>query len=117
MPSGLQATLTNTTTPALSGVVASAAGGEVTGEIFLQDAAGNPIGGAPTATGVVDSGEQVTYQVPPGVLSNGSTYHWYMKACQGSVCSAPTATQSFAIDTNMRPPNGTVTATVTGSSY
>ncbi|HEY6786539.1 MAG TPA: DNRLRE domain-containing protein, partial [Trebonia sp.] len=116
VPSGLQATITNTTTPALSGVVMSAAGGEVTGEIFLQDAAGNPIGGTPTATAVVDSGEQVTYQVPPGVLSNGSTYQWYMKACQGSVCSAPTATQSFAIDISQRPPNGTVTATITGSS-
>jgi hypothetical protein len=116
MPSGLQVTMNNTTTPGLSGVVQSSAGGEVTGEIFLQDAAGNPIGGAPTAMGVVDSGEQVTYQVPPGVLSNGSTYQWYMKACQGSVCSAPTATQSFAVDTYQKPPNGTVTATITGAS-
>ena len=116
VPSNLQVTANNTTTPALSGVVQSTAGGEVTGEIFLQDAAGNAIGGAPTATGVVDSGEQVTYQVPPGVLSNGATYQWYMKACQGSVCSAPTATQSFAIDTYQKPPNGVVTATITGSS-
>lgn len=52
-PSYVQTTGTDTTTPVLSAVVHDSTGDSPTGEIFLLDSAGNPIGGSPTAAGVV----------------------------------------------------------------
>ncbi len=117
VPSYLQTTATYTTTPVLSGVVQDATGQDPIGEIFLFDSAGNPIGGAPTATGQVSTGERVTWPVTAGTLTNGSTYQWYMETCDQGVCSAPSATQVFTINTSgaPSPPAATATATITGS--
>jgi hypothetical protein len=118
IPSYLQTTATDTTTPVLSGIVQDATGDDPTGEIFLFDSSGSPIGGAPTATGQVDSGERVTWPVTAGTLTDSSTYQWYMVACDQGVCSAPSPTQTFTVDTASAPqlPTATATATVTGSS-
>jgi len=98
--------------------VQAPSGEDPTGEIFLQDSAGNPIGGAPTAIGEVNTGQRVTWQVPDGTLSNGSTYQWYMEACDQGVCSPPTATQTFTINTGAAPPPPTAnaSATISGSA-
>ncbi len=117
VPSYLRTTATDTTTPVLSGVVQDATGQDPTGEVFLFDASGSPIGGSPTAIGQVSSGERVTWPVTLGTLTDGSTYQWYMETCDQGVCSAPSATQVFTIDTSTAPPPpvATQTATITGA--
>ena len=117
VPTYLQTAGTYTTTPVLSGVVQDATGDDPTGEIFLFDSAGNPIGGAPTAIGSVSSGERVSWPVTAGTLTDGSTYQWYMEACDQGVCSAPSGTQVFTVSTASAPPppTATATATITGS--
>jgi Putative amidase domain len=109
---------TDTTTPVLSGIVQDSTGDAPIGEIFLFDASGNPIGGSPTATGQVESGERVSWPVTAGTLTDGDTYQWYMEACDQGVCSPPTATQSFTVNTGAAPapPTATATATISGSS-
>jgi Putative amidase domain len=118
VPSYLQTTGTDTTTPMLSGIVQDATGDDLTGEIFLLDSAGNPIGGSPTATGQVGSGERVSWPVTDGTLTDGDSYQWYMEACDQGLCSAPTATQTFTVDTAAapQPPSATQSATITGAS-
>jgi hypothetical protein len=117
VPSYLQTAATYSTSPVLSGIVQDSTGDDLTGEIFLFDSAGNPIGGSPTATGTVSTGEAVTWSVPDGTVSNGSTYQWYMETCDQGVCSAPSQTQIFTVNTANapQPPTATTTATVTGS--
>ena len=113
VPSYLQAAETYSTTPVLSGIVQDATGDDPSGEIFLFGSSGNPIGGSPTAVGQVSSGERVTWDVPDGNLADGSTYQWYMEACDQGVCSAPSPTQTFTVDTSAAPPAPTATNTVT----
>lgn len=95
IPTDLATAGTDTTTPMVSGVVYGPTGDSVTGEIFVQDASGNPVGETPTAIGTVPSGERVTYMIPDGTLTAGQTYSWYMLACYASLCSAPSTTQNF----------------------
>lgn len=95
IPTDLATTGTDTTTPMVSGVVYGPTGDSVTGEIFVQDASGNPVGETPTAIGTVPTGERVTYMIPEGTLTAGQTYSWYMLACYASLCSAPSSTQNF----------------------
>lgn len=118
VPSYLQTAATYSTSPVLSGIVQSATGDDTTGEIFLFDSSGNPIGGSPTAAGQATSGEAVTWTVTAGTLTNGSTYQWYMEACDQGVCSAPSPTQVFTVNTAGAPqlPTATSTATISGSS-
>lgn len=111
-PSYVTTAGTDTTTPVLSAVVQDSTGDSPIGEIFLLDSAGNPIGGSPTATGVVPTGELVTWRVPAGTLADGSTYKWYMEACGEGVCSAPTPTQTFTINTSAAPPPPTPNGSV-----
>ena len=117
VPTYLQTAGTYTTTPVLSGVVQDATGDNPFGEIFLFDSAGNPIGGAPTAVGQVSTGERVTWPVAASTLTDGSTYQWYMETCDQGVCSAPSATQVFTVNTANAPtsPAATATATLTGT--
>jgi hypothetical protein len=114
-PTYLATTGTDTLTPVLSGVVQSPDGGQVTGKIFLADGAGHAIGGVPTATGTVASGERVSYRVPDGVLTAGGTYRWTMQACQ-AVCSAATATQTFTVNPASGSPTGSASLTITGTA-
>lgn len=127
VPTFLQ-TVANSTTPSLSGVVSGPTGDVVNGEIFLETASGTPIDGAPTALGAVQNGERVTWDVPSGVLSLGTTYEWYMEACYStdtSVCSAPSAVQTFNTPTGIHsnyviggqlPPSGSKSLTISGSA-
>ncbi len=117
-PTYVQTTGTDTTTPILSAVVKDDSGDSPIGEIFLLDSAGNPIGGSPTAVGQVPDGERVTWRVPDGTLSNGSTYQWYMEACDRGVCSSPTATKTFTVNTGAAPPPPTpnASANISGNS-
>jgi len=115
VPSYLQISGTDTVTPVLSGVVQDSADAPLSGEFFLLTASGTPIGGAPTATGQVSSGERITYQVPDGTLSDGTSYQWYMEACYQGTCSSATAATTFAINTSSPSLPGTASATVSGS--
>jgi hypothetical protein len=117
-PSYLQTTATYSLNPVLSGIVRDATGDDLTGEIFLSDSAGNAIGGSPTATGETSTGESVTWTVSSGALTNGGTYQWYMEACDQGVCSAPSPTQTFTVNTANAPPplTATASATLTGAA-
>ena len=117
VPSYLQTAATYSTTPVLSGIVQDSTGDALTGEIFLFDSSGNSIGAAPTATGQVSSGERVSWPVTDGVLTNGSSYQWYMEACDQGVCSAPSPTQTFTVNTANapQPPAATANATISGT--
>jgi Putative amidase domain/Fibronectin type III domain len=118
VPSYVQTAATYTVTPVLSGVLQDSADAPLTGEFFLFTSAGVAIGGSPTATGTVSSGERITYMVPNAVLSNRDSYEWYMEACYQGTCSSPTSMQYFTIDTGDAPGplSGTTTATISGSS-
>ncbi len=113
IPVDLESGATDSTAPILSGVVYGPTGDAITGEIFVTDSSGNPVDGFPTATGTVATGERVTYQFPDGSLTTGQTYSWYMMACYQSLCSAPTATQSFTLTTppTVTPPTAPANAT------
>ncbi|MEU9331146.1 DNRLRE domain-containing protein [Streptomyces canus] len=111
IPTDLATAGTDTTTPMVSGVVYGPTGDSVTGEIFVQDTSGNPIGETPTAIGAVPSGERVTYMIPDGTLTAGQTYSWYMLACYASLCSAPSTTQNFTF-TGSSSGSGTGSGTV-----
>jgi hypothetical protein len=117
-PAYLKTAATYTTTPLLSGTVQDATGDDPTGEIFLFDSSGNPIGGSPTATGQVASGESISWPVTAGTLTDGDTYQWYMETCDQGVCSDPSPTQTFTVNTANAPgqPVATATAAITGSS-
>lgn len=116
VPSYLQTAAADTTTPVLSGIVQDATGDDPSGEIFLFDSSGNPIGGSPTAIGQVSSGERVSWPVTAGTLTVGSTYQWYMETCDQGVCSAPSSTQVFTASAGSAPPpSATATATLAGS--
>jgi hypothetical protein len=78
--------------PTLSAVLINSLGNSVDGEIYVQDAAGNPIGGRPTATGVVDSGTRLTYHVPASALTAGSTYTWWVHGYMADTCAAQATT-------------------------
>ncbi|SEG85555.1 Fibronectin type III domain-containing protein [Actinacidiphila yanglinensis] len=121
LPVDLVTAATDSTTPVLSGIVYGPTGDSVTGEIFLQDSTGTPVGDTPTATGTVPSGERATYAIPDGLLTTGQTYHWYMMACYESLCSAPTSVQTFTVtsasDTATdTPPANAITITLSGST-
>jgi hypothetical protein len=118
VPSYLQTADTYSTRPVLTGIVQDGTGDDLNGGIFLFDSSGNPIGGAPTATGTVPAGEAVTWEVPDGTLTNGDTYQWYMEACDQGVCSAPSPTQTFTVNTAdaPAPPTATANATITSSA-
>jgi Putative amidase domain len=116
VPSYLQTAAAGTAAPVLSGVVQDATGDDPTGEIFLFDSSGNPIGGSPTATGQVSSGERVSWPVTAGTLTAGATYQWYMETCDQGVCSGPSSTQVFTASAGGGPlPSATATATITGA--
>ncbi|WP_330265275.1 DNRLRE domain-containing protein [Streptomyces griseorubiginosus] len=121
VPMDLQAAGTDSGTPLLSGVVYDQSGDDVTGNIYLTDSSGNAVIATPTATGTVPSGQRVTYQLPAGSLTVGATYHWYMTACDGSLCSASTATRTFTVtdppaDTTAATPANAVTTTLSASA-
>ncbi|MER5398531.1 DNRLRE domain-containing protein [Streptomyces sp. NPDC002599] len=85
-----------TATPLLTGVVMAAGQGAVTAEYLLYDAAGNAVG-EPLTVGVQD-GSRAVAKVSEGLLADGATYRWKMRACADSVCSAYTSLQAFTLD-------------------
>lgn len=100
MPTQLQpaaGSALSTATPTLSAIVSEPNGGAVTGRVHLQTAAGADVvaDGAGTTT---SSGGRSTYQVPAGLLANGGSYRWRIKACTGAACTAYTNFTSFTVD-------------------
>jgi hypothetical protein len=106
-----------TTTPTLSALLESTQGtGAVDGLLYLTTSSGQNVAGSPFASGSVATGELLSYAVPAGYLTAGTTYDWYVKAEIG--CAYATGpTQSFA-PASASPGGGTGTnsLTVTGSA-
>jgi len=74
--------------PTVSAVLINSLGNPVNGEVYVQDASGNPIGGAPTATGTIDSGTRLTYHIPASSLTAGQTYTWWIHGYMPDKCAA-----------------------------
>ncbi|MDX6347847.1 MAG: hypothetical protein QOF84_2637 [Streptomyces sp.] len=98
VPTGLQTGATETTTPLLTGVVNAPGQTSVVVQYQLYDASGAVVGSTPLGTTTADSGSRAALQVPDGLLTDGNTYSWKMRACAGDVCSSYTAKQSFTLD-------------------
>ncbi|WP_097252341.1 DNRLRE domain-containing protein [Streptomyces sp. Ag109_G2-15] len=116
LPTALQSGASQTLTPILSGVVSAPSGNTVQAEFLLYDSTGAALGGSPLATIGADNGERAAVQVPAGLLSDGATYTWKMRACSNSRCSGYTGTQSFTVHLPAAPTTPTTTTTVIGSS-
>nr|WP_240982372.1 DNRLRE domain-containing protein [Streptomyces sp. S3(2020)] len=87
---------TETTTPLLTGVVTAAGNGALSAEYLLSDASGNPVGS--TLTAGTQDGDRAVAMVPDGLLTDGATYKWKMRACADGVCSAYTPLKTFTLD-------------------
>ncbi|MFG2370305.1 DNRLRE domain-containing protein [Streptomyces sp. NPDC048504] len=98
VPTGLQTGATETTTPLLTGVVNAPGQASVVAQYQLYDASGAVVGSTPLGTTTADSGSRAALQVPDGLLTDGSTYSWKVRACAGNVCSSYTAKRSFTLD-------------------
>ncbi|SBT92456.1 Putative amidase domain-containing protein [Streptomyces sp. DI166] len=106
VPGDLATGATQTTTPLLTGVVTAAGRGSVSAEYLFYDASGAPVGEPLTAS--VQDGDRAVAEVPSGLLADGSTYRWKMRACADGLCSAYTALQTFTVDVAEEPaPSGT----------
>ncbi|MEU6541154.1 DNRLRE domain-containing protein [Streptomyces sp. NPDC047000] len=97
VPTGLQAGATETTTPLLTGVVNAPGQTSIQAQYQLYDSAGITVGSSPLGTSTADSGGRAVLQVPDGLMADGKTYAWKMRACVGTVCSSYTAKQSLAL--------------------
>ncbi|MGV9455807.1 DNRLRE domain-containing protein [Streptomyces sp. NPDC003635] len=106
VPGDLATGATETATPLLTGIVTAAGRGAVSAEYLLYDASGAAVGEPLTAS--VQDGDRAVAKVPDGLLTDGSTYRWKMRACTGTVCSAYSAQQTFTLDVTEEPaPSGT----------
>ncbi len=110
---------TNTDTPVLSAVLETYNGvGGLTGSLYIIDSAGNAVGGTPTAGGMIENGERLTYQVPPGVLTPGATYTWWVTASISACQHASSGMLDFTAGS--APSSGETTGpdavTITGSA-
>jgi hypothetical protein len=88
---------TGTLTPLLSGVVSTPSGGLVDADFTLADASGTALGGSVLGNHTAPSGDRTSFQVPAGLLTDGQTYTWKMRACHEGKCSAYSAAQSFKV--------------------
>ncbi|WP_330456412.1 DNRLRE domain-containing protein [Streptomyces sp. NBC_00820] len=116
LPTALQSGATQTLTPILSGVASAPSGNTVQADFLLYDSTGAALGGSPLATIGTGNGERAAVQVPAGLLNDGSTYTWKMRACSNSRCSGYTDPQSFTVHLPGAPATPTTTTTVIGSS-
>lgn len=103
MPQALEAGATQTLTPLLSGVVSSPGQGRVRAEFELRDTDGKPLTGVKMPEAWVDSGLRAAARVPEGVLKDGTTYLWAMRACTDTGCSAWSYEQEFTADAGTAP--------------
>ncbi|MCG7209449.1 DNRLRE domain-containing protein [Streptomyces arenae] len=115
-----EAASSTTTTPVLSVLLETYNGvGSISGSLFVTDSAGNAVAGTPMATGSVLSGQRLTYQVPAGALSVGTTYKWWVTASISACVHSSSSPISFTPTTSTSSP-GTTTGpdavTITGSS-
>ncbi|MFJ3640879.1 DNRLRE domain-containing protein [Streptomyces sp. NPDC090108] len=116
-PTALQTGATQTQTPILSGVVSAPSGNTVQADFLLYDSTGAALGGSPLATIGADNGERAAVQVPAGLLADGSTYTWKMRACSNSRCSGYSDPQSFTVHLPGAPAApATTTAVISGSA-
>jgi hypothetical protein len=118
-PEVLNPAVTNgsTTTPTLSALLESNQGtGAVDGLLYLTTSSGQNVAGSPFASGSVPTGELLSYAIPAGYLTAGTTYDWYVEAEIG--CASSTGpTQSFTpASTGPSTSTGTNSLTVTGSA-
>lgn len=117
MPQALESGATRTLTPLLSGLVSSPEQGRVRAEFVLRDADGKPLSGASVPEAWVDSGHRAAARIPDGVLRDGTTYLWAMRACTEAGCSAWSYEQEFTADAGSQPKAPqTVTVVLSGAS-
>lgn len=103
MPQALESGAVKTLTPLLSGLVTSPAQGRVRAEFVLRDEDGRPLSGVTLPEAWVDSGHRAAAQVPDGVLKDGTTYRWAMRACTDLGCSAWSYEQEFTAQSGTDP--------------
>ncbi|MEU6226601.1 DNRLRE domain-containing protein [Streptomyces sp. NPDC047042] len=96
MPTELVTGATQTTTPLLTGIVTADGGGTASAEYLLYDASGAAVGSPLTSS--VQDGDRAVAKVPDGLLTDGASYTWKMRACAAGVCSAYTAPKTFTLD-------------------
>ncbi|MFI5976301.1 DNRLRE domain-containing protein [Streptomyces sp. NPDC051452] len=111
-PQSLQTGATQTLTPILSGMITAASGGQVTTDFVLKDSSGAVVGNNPLVTTSAESGKRAAAQVPDGLLTDGASYTWQMRACTEGGCSAYSAPVSFTVKLPAAPAAPT-TSTIT----
>lgn len=113
IPQDLQAGAEQTLTPILSAVVTDPAQGRVSSEFTLKDAAGAPIPGLTLKPVWTDSGYRSAVQIPDGVLTDGATYYWNVRACTSVGCSPWSALQKLTVRVRTLPVPESKTLTLT----
>lgn len=103
---------TDTTSPAISGVVSTRTGGQVRAKFYVTDSAGSPVGQTPYAEGADLSGSRITARIPDATLTAGQSYSWTMQACSDAGCSAKTAPRPLVINPIDPPEPATVTTVI-----
>ncbi|MFJ3799394.1 DNRLRE domain-containing protein [Streptomyces sp. NPDC090088] len=97
VPTDLQTGATETTTPLLTAMVTTLDRDALTAEYVLYDSSSAVVGENPLGVAAVDAGERAALQVPE-TLTDGATYSWKARACNGAVCSSYSPKQSFTVD-------------------
>lgn len=120
-PTDFQTGGTATLTPLLSGVISTPNGGMIDADFTLANSSGTALGGSVLGSHTVPSGDRASFQVPDGLLEDGQTYSWKMRACHEGKCSAYSAAQSFKVtlvpeDAATTPSKLSVTGTAVSSA-
>ncbi|WP_345042743.1 DNRLRE domain-containing protein [Streptomyces sannanensis] len=107
---------TETLNPILSGVITAPGAGTPTAEFVLKTASGAVVGGTPLASVSVESGKRAALEIGDGIVTDGASYTWQMRACTAGGCSAYTTPTAFTVRVpapSVQPDPVTVTLPVT----
>ncbi|MEV0429307.1 RHS repeat-associated core domain-containing protein [Micromonospora sp. NPDC050495] len=100
---GASRPIVNTATPQLKSVLSDAEGSSVKAEIEWWTLSGTTKLGS-TITATAASGSTFAATVPTGVMSNGSSYKWRVRANDGTVDGAWSPFCEFTVDTSIGSP-------------
>ncbi len=96
--------------PTVAATMSNALGQDVNTSLYLQDAAGKPVGGTPAASGTITSGTRAVFH--PTGLTVGATYTWWVYGSVADTCAAQATSAKQTI--TIGAPTAT-TPTATGS--
>ncbi|MDX3765287.1 MULTISPECIES: DNRLRE domain-containing protein [unclassified Streptomyces] len=86
-----------TLNPILSGVITAPGAGTPTAEFVLRTSAGAVVGSTPLASVSVESGKRAALEIGDGIVTDGASYTWQMRACTAGGCSAYTTPNVFTV--------------------